>query len=69
MNELSSNTNASNAIIKLTNDSIQIHIVIVTKNNAKFPIPNRGNLHKTKNIIIHAPIHTAKIFNIFLKNH
>ena len=69
INELSSNTNASNAIIKLTNDSIQIHIVIVTKNSAKFPIPNRGNLPKTKKIIIHDPIHTAKIFNIFLKNH
>ena len=69
MNELSSKMNANNAIIKLTNDNIQIHIIIVTKNSIKFQIQNRGIFHKTKKITSHDPIHTAKIFNRFLKNH
>ena len=69
INELSSNINANNAIIKDTNESIQIQITIVTKNNTKFQIQNRGNFHNTENTTIHDIIHTDNIFNKFLKNH
>ena len=69
INELSSNMNANNAIIKDTNESIQIQIIIVIKNNAKFRNQNRGNFHNTKNITNHDIIQTDIIFNKFLKNH
>ena len=61
--------NANSAIIKPTKDSIQIHISIVIKNKQNFQTQNRGNLHKTKNIIAHDIIQTDNIFNKFLKNH
>ena len=61
--------NANSAIIKLTSDSIPIHISIVIKNSAKFPIQNRGNFPKTKKITNQEPIPTAITFNKFLKNH
>ena len=61
--------NANNAIIKDTNESIQIPIIIVIKNNTKFQIQNRGNFHNTENTTIHDMIHTDNIFNKFLKNH
>jgi hypothetical protein len=69
INELSSKMNANNAIIKPTSDSIAIPITIVIKNRAKFPIQNRGNFHRIKNIINHEPIPTVITFNRFLKNH
>ena len=61
--------NANNAIIKDTNESIQIPIIIVIKNNTKFQIQNRGNFHNMKNITNHDIIQTDNIFNKFLKNH
>ena len=69
INELSSNMNANNAIIKDTNESIHIQITIVNKNNVKIQIQNRGNFHNIENTTIHDIIHTENIFNKFLKNH
>ena len=69
MNELSSNIKANNAIIKDTNESIQIQISIVNRNNTNSHIPNRGNFHNIKKITDHDIIQTVVIFNKFLKNH
>ena len=69
INELSSKINANSAIISDTNESIQIQMTIVIKNNTKFHIQNRGNFHNIEKIINHDMTHTDNIFNRFLKNH
>ena len=68
INELSSNINAANAMIKATKDNIQIPISIVTKNAKKFRNPYRGNAHRIANIINQETIPTVKILITFLKN-
>ena len=61
--------NANSAIIKDTNESIQIQISIVNKNNTNAHTPNRGNFHNIRKITAHDITQTITIFNRFLKNH
>jgi predicted transcriptional regulator len=67
--ELSSKMKANKEIINETTDSIQIQIIILTKNKNIFHSQNRGKLHKNINIIHQDMTEIINIFSKFLKNH